>query len=170
MIKTPILTTKRLVLRALDDQDKNDMVEMLLDSLIKRTYMIPDLKNQEEIDSFFNKLKKLCSSDKYIAYAIALDNKVIGYTNSVSIKNNTIEMGYFINSHYWNKGYATEAFSAVIDELFRIGFDKIIAAHFEENPASGRVMQKCGMIKIAREETISYRDKEHRCIYYETDK
>ena len=39
----------------------------------------------------------------------------------------------------------TEAFSAVIPYLFEVGFNRITAAHAVENPASGRVMQKCGL-------------------------
>ena len=75
-------------------------------------------------------------------------------------------MGYFISSKEWNKGYATEAFKAVIDELFSMGFKTVLAAHFIENPASGKVMEKCGLKRIDKEETIEYREQEHKAIYY----
>lgn len=42
----------------------------------------------------------------------------------------------------------TEAVNAVIDELFKCGFDKIGACHCVDNPASGKVMEKCGMIYV----------------------
>jgi len=168
--KSPKLITKRLVLRSLKSEDKKYMVPIFSDEKVKKTYMIPDFENQEQIDAFFIKLENLTLSDKHIAYAITLKNQVIGFVNSVSIDNDSIEMGYFISSSFWNNGYATEAFTAVINELFRMGFNKILAAHFDNNPASGRVMEKCGMKKIAHEETIFYRGNNYRCIYYQINK
>lgn len=55
------------------------------------------------------------------------------------------EIGYCIGKPWWGKGIMTEAFSAVIPYLFEVGFNRIDAAHAVKNPASGRVMQKCGL-------------------------
>ena len=56
------------------------------------------------------------------------------------------EVGYWVGVPYWGKGYTTEA----LQEMIRFGFDdfalqRIYAAHFVTNPASGRVMEKAGM-------------------------
>jgi ribosomal-protein-alanine N-acetyltransferase len=43
-------------------------------------------------------------------------------------------------------GLMSEALAAVMDYLFReVGFHRVQARHDVDNPASGRVMQKCGM-------------------------
>ena len=60
---------------------------------------------------------------------------------------NKAELGYWIGAPFWNRGYATEATLAVL----KFGFDdlrlnRIQACHFARNPASGRVMQKAGML------------------------
>ncbi len=56
------------------------------------------------------------------------------------------ELGYWIGKPYWNLGYATEAASAIIAYGFGgLGLNRIYASHFTRNPASGRVLQKCGM-------------------------
>lgn len=40
----------------------------------------------------------------------------------------------------------TEAVKVVIDYFFnQVGFNRIYAYHANENPASGKVMKKCGM-------------------------
>ncbi|MBE6038760.1 MAG: GNAT family N-acetyltransferase [Anaerofustis stercorihominis] len=58
----------------------------------------------------------------------------------------TCEVGYSLGSKYWGNGYATEALSLVIKYLFDVvGCRKVTAMHMIENPASGRVMEKCGM-------------------------
>lgn len=55
------------------------------------------------------------------------------------------EIGYCIGKPWWNRGFVTEAFSAIIPYLFEVGFNRLDAAHAVKNPASGRVMQKCGL-------------------------
>jgi len=57
------------------------------------------------------------------------------------------ELGYWVGKPYWNQGYATEAVEAVIRHgLVELKLDRVYAAHFTRNPASGRVMQKAGML------------------------
>ena len=88
----------------------------------------------------------------------------------MSKEEDTIEVGYSLSPKYWNKGYATEALSCAIQELFRIGYNHVKAAHFIENKASGRVMQKAGMHLMDEVEDIQYRGSVHHCIYYQIDK
>lgn len=58
------------------------------------------------------------------------------------------EVGYALAKAYWGKGYASEALQAILNHAFStIGFNRIEAHHSIENPASGRVMEKCGMQK-----------------------
>lgn len=61
---------------------------------------------------------------------------------------NRAELGYWIGEPFWGKGYMTEALATVI----KYGFEekelnKIFAIHLLENPASGKVMAKNGMLK-----------------------
>jgi RimJ/RimL family protein N-acetyltransferase len=56
-----------------------------------------------------------------------------------------LEFGYWIARPHWGCGYATEAGRAVLKtarDSLRIG--KLVAGHFLDNPASGRVLQKLG--------------------------
>lgn len=71
----------------------------------------------------------------------------IGGINVVRIhaNNDAAEIGYCIGRDWWGKGIMTEAFSAIIPYLFDVGFNRIQAEHAVKNPASGRVMQKCGL-------------------------
>lgn len=57
------------------------------------------------------------------------------------------EIGYCLSRSQWGKGMMTEALIAVQDFLFsRLGLNRIEACHHTDNPASGRVMQKSGML------------------------
>jgi len=54
------------------------------------------------------------------------------------------ELGYWIARPYWGLGFATEASRAVIHIAKTIGYKKLIASHFTDNPASGNVLRKLG--------------------------
>ena len=57
------------------------------------------------------------------------------------------DIGYCIAKNWWGNGMVPEAFRAVRDYMFdTVGLEKIKAKHCVENPKSGRVMQKCGML------------------------
>ena len=56
------------------------------------------------------------------------------------------ELGYWLSKPHRNKGYMTEAISAVIKYgFFDMSLVRIQAYHSVNNPASGRVLEKAGM-------------------------
>ena len=70
MNKKPLLKTYRLVLKNIEDKDKECMIKMAKDPKIKKTYMLPDLENAEQETKFFNRLKDLSRSKEHIIYGI----------------------------------------------------------------------------------------------------
>lgn len=56
-----------------------------------------------------------------------------------------VELGYWIGREDWGRGYATEAGVAML-RFARDGLHltQIVAGHFLDNPASGRVLRKLG--------------------------
>jgi RimJ/RimL family protein N-acetyltransferase len=61
-----------------------------------------------------------------------------------------IELGYWIARQHWGQGFATEAGHAVIEVARRLGHERLIASHFLDNPASGRVLEKLGFAPTGR--------------------
>lgn len=60
--------------------------------------------------------------------------------------NRSGEAGYWIGEPHWGNGFATEALEALLAFAFsEKGLNRVFARHFASNPASGRVMAKCGM-------------------------
>jgi RimJ/RimL family protein N-acetyltransferase len=55
-----------------------------------------------------------------------------------------IELGYWIAKDRWGQGYATEAVRAVLSLARTLGHRRIVANHFDDNPASGKVLRKVG--------------------------
>jgi RimJ/RimL family protein N-acetyltransferase len=55
------------------------------------------------------------------------------------------ELGYWLGVEYWGQGYATEALHAVIDYAFTdLAHEQLQAGARVTNPASRRVLEKCG--------------------------
>ena len=81
-------------------------------------------------------------------WCITLDGEPIGGISVVrfSQRNGDAELGYCLSRRHWGAGYMTEATEAVIDFLFReVGAHRVTISHAPQNPASGRVAQKCGL-------------------------
>ena len=58
-----------------------------------------------------------------------------------------VELAYELGPDWWSKGLMTEAVQVTLTFfLEQVGMNRVFAYHAAENPASGRVMQKCGMV------------------------
>jgi RimJ/RimL family protein N-acetyltransferase/predicted N-acetyltransferase YhbS len=56
-------------------------------------------------------------------------------------------IGYWLGKPYWNQGICTEALRLIIEHITKTtSIPSLISGHFIDNPASGRVMEKCGFI------------------------
>ena len=56
-------------------------------------------------------------------------------------------VGYWVGRPYWNRGICTEALRLMIDHVRKeTEIPSFISGHFFDNPASGRVMEKCGFV------------------------
>jgi RimJ/RimL family protein N-acetyltransferase len=66
-------------------------------------------------------------------------------------------IGYWVGRPYWGRGYATAAAQSIIVLAFEfLDLEELTASHLARNPASGRVMEKCGM-RLLRTETRDHR-------------
>jgi Acetyltransferases, including N-acetylases of ribosomal proteins len=65
--------------------------------------------------------------------------------SNIGIGEDDAELGYWIARPCWNQGLCTEALRAMIDWCFNErGIQTLWADFFVDNPASGRVLEKCG--------------------------
>lgn len=150
-IGTKTIVTERLKLRKINKNDYKKAYKnwCSIDEVVK--YVTWSKHNDmQETKVVYDSFIENYSDKKYFMWLIELkDRKEPIGTISVSrkfIDHGTCEIGYCIGNSFWNNGYMTEAVQAVISFLF----DKcnaliVCAEHLSNNPASGRVMQKCNM-------------------------
>ncbi|RST31360.1 N-acetyltransferase [Sphingomonas ginkgonis] len=72
--------------------------------------------------------------------------ELIGSCALVRRPSGAVELGYWIGRAHWGRGYATEAGRALIEIARALGLRRLEAAHFVDNPASGRVLEKLGFV------------------------
>lgn len=64
-------------------------------------------------------------------------------------------IGYWVAKPHWNKGICTEALQLMLKHISEnTNITSLVSGHFIDNPASGKVMEKCGF-KATGETCIS---------------
>ena len=159
------IQTARLILRPIENADMEQMLVLLTDEMIKKTYMIPDFASREEAIRLAERFAALSHDASRVVVGIVREEKIIGFINDVGIEDGEIELGYALHPEYHGQGLMTEALGALINQLFESGYHRVVAGAFESNEASLRVMEKCGMQKMEKTDRIAYRGQEHTCLY-----
>ena len=74
----------------------------------------------------------------------------ITYFDDIRIveKHNYASFGFCLARPYWGRGYMTQALELIIELSFqKLGLHRMEGYHSPENPAVGRIMEKCGMVR-----------------------
>ena len=139
----PVLETKRLALRAPRLADAKTVAMLANDRRIaENTARIPHPYTLSDAKTFITGANKAGGDAVFL---ITLHNETIIGACGVMQQETTPELGYWLGVKYWCKGYATEALHAVIDYAFADLAHKALQAGARvTNPASRRVLEKCG--------------------------
>jgi ribosomal-protein-alanine N-acetyltransferase len=149
--RLPVIETERLLLRKLTMRDASDMFRYCQDKEVARHVLWEAHTSILETRAYIRYNLYQYRSGEPASWCIVLreTNRVVGTIGYMSYNadNSTVEIGYSLAREQWGKGLMTEALLAVIGETFRtLKVHRIEAMHFTDNPASGRVMEKCGLI------------------------
>ncbi|MET0683430.1 MAG: GNAT family N-acetyltransferase [Casimicrobiaceae bacterium] len=144
-----------VVLRAFALADAPRITELCGDWEVARmTGLIPHPYLPEMAESFIAGCHRAVAADGPRTFAItrAGDGLLVGAIGLATSADAIDSFGYWVGRPYWGNGYATAAARAVIALAFsRLDIDALQAIHLARNPASGRVMAKCGMSELRRE-------------------
>jgi RimJ/RimL family protein N-acetyltransferase len=141
---TVVLETKRLALRAPRLKDAKTVAMLANDRRIaENTARIPHPYKIADAEGF---VALANTAGGETVFLITLHNRtVIGACGLTAIDGQPPELGYWLGVNYWGRGYATEAVHAMVDYAFTdLGHDALQAGARVTNPASRRVLEKCG--------------------------
>jgi RimJ/RimL family protein N-acetyltransferase len=141
----PVLETERLTLRAPRLEDAKTIAALANDRRIaENTLRVPHPYGIADAQSF---LTTANATDDETVFLITTRNAAtaIGACGIARLDGETPEIGYWLGVPFWGKGYATEAARALIDHAFgNLGYDVLLGGARVSNPASRRVLEKCG--------------------------
>jgi RimJ/RimL family protein N-acetyltransferase len=140
--RIPELKTARLVLRVPAASDVTAIVAFAGDRRVaENTARIPHPYTAADAEQFIAEANR---QDGSATFAIVLDGNLIGACG-IDWRPEGAELGYWLGVPFCGRGYATEAARAVVDYAFGgLGHDALQSSARVSNPASRRVLEKCG--------------------------
>ena len=137
-----VLRTARLTLRAPRADDAKAIKSLVNDRRIaENTARIPHPYTLKDARTF------IASADggQPLFVITREDGRIVGASGIATLRADGPEIGYWIGVPYWGNGYATEAARALVDHAFgELGYEELRAGARVTNPASRRVLEKCG--------------------------
>ncbi|MBE5789900.1 MAG: GNAT family N-acetyltransferase [Clostridiales bacterium] len=148
----PRLETPDLILRTALRKDAEDVFCYAADPEVARYVLWDPHTSVGESRAYIRYLRRLYREGMPSSWMLELKStgRVIGSMGFVwySSLNRSAELGYSLARPCWNHGLATQALSAVVRSAFdNLPVHRLEAQHDLRNPASGRVLEKCGFTR-----------------------
>ena len=141
-----IIQTERLDLRPTTESDIGELVPLIgAREVAETTLRIPHPYEERHAREFLANPAK--ENELRLIIRLRKDGRLCGGVGLHSDnEHKRAELGYWIGVPFWGNGYATEAARAVVGYGFEnFDLNRIFAAHFAGNDASGNVLRKIGM-------------------------
>jgi len=141
------ISTKRLLLRQLEDTDDTAIFSLRSDNRVNQFLDRPKPNSIDEARAFISKIINGIAGGESLYWCIALkENKQLIGTIclwNLSADRKTAELGYELHPDHQGKGYMNEAMEAVIDFAFQTaGLSNLEACTHKDNEASGKLLLK----------------------------
>ena len=143
--------TDRIRLRPWRESDAEALFKYASDPDVGPRAGWPPHKTEEES---LDVIRTVFRNDTTWAIELIASGEAIGAMGYVPCEGNNLPsregeplVGYWVGKPFWNQGICTEALRMMIDRIRRTtDIRSLISSHFIDNPASGRVMEKCGFV------------------------
>lgn len=143
------IRTERLILRPFAQSDADTVTALAGNwNVARMVATIPHPYPEGLAADWIGRHAAARESGKGYPFAITLDGAVVGAIGVTRTDDDRYALGYWVGEPWWGRGIATEAARAIVrfarDSL---GLDALDATHLDVNPASGRVLAKCGFVR-----------------------
>ena len=144
----PVVETRRLLLRPPHHDDVEDMVALANNYQVARMLSsMPHPYFAADAREFIDRAAKAAANG--CVYAIT-DKKTSRFLGVCGLHEDPGRyefpfIGYWLGEPYWAHGFASEAARAMVDLFFKVtAGDRLLASARTDNPASRRIIGKCG--------------------------
>lgn len=156
-IGTQSIETERLLLRRYEPRDAEAMFRnWTADPAASRFWTWEPHVDVEETRGLIKSMIAGYADSAYYNWLIAQkkSDEAIGYIyfQVKEGEEDTASVHFLLSPKLWNRGLMTEACRAALAYGFeRAGFGRIVSWHHPDNPASGRVLAKAGLLRAGEE-------------------
>lgn len=143
----PTIETERIILRPLTVDDAKDVFEWTGDKRVAEYMIYPCHKSIEVAKEWLKSLESL-ENEYTWGFVRKSDGKLIG-SGGIRFRadENAWSFGYNFRYDCWGQGYATEVSKRMIEYVIaEHNACEFVAEHAVDNPASGHVIEKCGLV------------------------
>ena len=145
----PVITTERVVLRWISEDDVDGLYEIFSDPQVMRYWSSPPIKNREAAAEMQRDIAAGNENNTMLKWGVALreSNSLIGTTTlfNLNLDNERAEIGYAMNRAHWGKGYMNEALKALVSHAFEdMNLRRLEADVDPRNAASIRTLERLG--------------------------
>ncbi len=172
---TQRLETSRLILRRFDQEDAPAMYRTWAsDPQVTRFLRWEPHPDEAEPRRILTQWAAAYGDPSFYQWAVERrsDGALLGVIGVVrEEEGERLEPAYVLGRAYWGQGYTTEALAAVVNYLFESEGETVLSCcHAVDNPASGRVMSKCGFSYCCDAVYYKYNGTQIPCKCYELTK
>ncbi len=148
----PIIETKRLVMRLIEQADMPALFAVNGDPEVMRYTPHTGWKSQADADAWFGRVLENRRTGAGLQLVIALRDggEVVGTMVLFHFNDGAKsgEVGYALAKEHWGKGYAKEALGAFVEFCFEVlGLERIEAQIDPRNEVSAKLLEKAGFMK-----------------------
>lgn len=137
----PGAETGVVLLRDMTEEDLSIFFEQQLDPVANRVAVF-GAKDPADRNAFTAKWTRIFADETITKRTVVVEARVAGQVLSFTAPWSGLpEVSYWIGREYWGRGIATQALSLLLDQ---IPVRPLYGRAARENPASVRVLEKCG--------------------------
>ena len=145
----PIITTPRVVLRWISEDDIDSLYEIFSNPQVMRYWSTAPLAERAAAAELQREIADGNESEIMFKWGLALrdSNTVIGTTTlfNLNFDNGRAELGYAMGRAHWGKGYMNEALNALVSHAFEVMELRRLEADVDpRNAASIRTLERLG--------------------------
>jgi RimJ/RimL family protein N-acetyltransferase len=119
--------------------DARAFAALTVEKIARNTQLEPDISLEKARDQVARRAWR-----GYLGFSLAIEyrRRMVGF---IGAGGRPASVGYVLEPALWGQGLMSEALAAFCAGVFaRFPIDRIVADHFEDNPASGVVLRRAG--------------------------
>ena len=162
-----MINTERLSIRRIAASDWRSIQAIWTE--VRKTeyaqYDNPKDITDEEVRQRIARWGALSDSSEHMFFGVCLNCLLIGYV-AFNRRESGYEMGYCFRPDFWEKGYAKESISALLEDLKLRGVTCFTAGTALQNTPSVKLLFSLGFRQVGSEKVTFYKDSQGKDICF----